>query len=103
MAMQNPHARFVEENFKDLEKAREIFSKLLPEKILKELNFNTLKTEDASFVTEELKEYQSDILFSVKTKSGQNRQIYVLFEHKSYVEELIRLTAKAQRTRRDIN
>ena len=103
MPIQNPHARFVEENFKNLQTAQEIFSKLLPEKISKELNFDTLKTEDASFVTEELKEYQSDILFSVKTKSGQNHQIHILFEHKSYVEELIRLTAKAQRTRRDIN
>ena len=44
---------------------------------------------EASFVDVELREYFSDLLFKVRTKTQTDAHIYVLFEHKSHPEAMV--------------
>ena len=68
------------------------FSKLyLPKFISKNLNYETLKIEPTTYVGENLKQYFSDIIYSVKWKDGKSLQLSFLLEHKSYVPRNIYL------------
>lgn len=68
------------------------FSQLyLPEFISKNLNYKTLKIELTSYVGENLKQYFSDIVYSVDWKNGKRLKLSFLLEHKSYVPRNIYL------------
>jgi len=84
MTIQNPHDITFRDIFSDNLKAKELIEIVLPEKITEIFNWETFANENESFVDEELKEFFSDILFSVNIKSGEDIKIYLLFEHKSY-------------------
>ncbi|QBY46808.1 Putative transposase, YhgA-like (plasmid) [Arsenophonus nasoniae] len=51
-------------------------------------DLDSLKVESGSFVDIEMKNYQSDILYSVSTSKGSG-YIYVLIEHQSNPDKLI--------------
>ncbi|MBW7857411.1 MAG: Rpn family recombination-promoting nuclease/putative transposase, partial [Leptonema sp. (in: Bacteria)] len=55
----------------------------LPTKIVKILNFDTLKSAQTTFISEALKEYRTDLLFQIQTVDRSPAQIFILFEHKS--------------------
>ncbi|HGJ5879272.1 MAG TPA: Rpn family recombination-promoting nuclease/putative transposase, partial [Arsenophonus nasoniae] len=59
-----------------------------PDKIKSLCDLNSLKVESGSFIDSEMKNYRSDILYSVNTKKG-NGYIYVLIEHQSTPDKLI--------------
>lgn len=61
----------------------------LEKEISEVLLWDSLKKEDGTFVTKELSKIQSDALFSIKTKRSSKLEIYILFEHKSYVDKNI--------------
>jgi len=44
---------------------------------------NTLKLESGSFVEDDLRQYFSDVLYSMQTATGDGGYIYVLIEHQS--------------------
>jgi len=63
--------------------ARDFMEIHLPAKLRALCDFNTLKLENGSFVEENLRQYFSDILYSLKTVGGTTGYIQVLIEHQS--------------------
>jgi predicted transposase/invertase (TIGR01784 family) len=60
----------------------------LPEDIVKRANWRTLKIIKETFISSELQERFSDILYSVRVK-GTTVFIYLLFEHQSTPDDLM--------------
>ncbi|WP_249262360.1 Rpn family recombination-promoting nuclease/putative transposase [Leptospira interrogans] len=53
------------------------------------LDLNRLELTQSSFISENLKEEQTDLLFQIPLKSGKKANVYLLFEHKSYLDEAV--------------
>jgi len=85
-----PHDALVRRVFGVPEHAAAQFRSTLPPTILEHLDLDTLRVEDSSFVSEELRGTVVDMLYSA---SYRNRPafLYVLFEHMSTVDPLMPL------------
>ncbi|WP_061249246.1 Rpn family recombination-promoting nuclease/putative transposase [Leptospira alstonii] len=81
----NPHDRLMRETFQDKAEAISFFKDTLPSEVLKLLELSNLELSESSFVSEELKAEQTDLLFKIPLKSGHQANVYLLFEHKSYL------------------
>ena len=78
------HDVFVRDTLKSESKiSLEILEKSLLPDMRGLLEFSSLKLEKHEFVSQELREYYSDVLFSLRRKTGGEARLYVLFEHKS--------------------
>ena len=80
-----PHSKFVISTLKErIEFSKAIFEITLPPGVISRLDIDQLRIEDGNFIGEDFKEDRTDILFSVPGKAGgEDRNIYLLFEHKS--------------------
>lgn len=78
----NPHDKFFKETFTQKDNAVSFLKNYLPEDIQELINPEEIKIEKDSFISEELKECFSDILYRVDFKEKEG-YIYTLFEHKS--------------------
>jgi predicted transposase/invertase (TIGR01784 family) len=87
----NPHDKVLKKAYSDLENARSLLYHSLPDKVLKQVDLNTLKISKDSFIEKELAEYYSDMLYRVMLRDGSQGFIYVLFEHKSYFDRFVHL------------
>lgn len=87
----NPHDRFFREVFSRLEWSRDFLRTQLPPAIVETLALETLDLRPGSFLDQELQQYYSDLLFRVTLKTGRDAFVYVLLEHKSYVERFVAL------------
>ncbi|MFA5576929.1 MAG: Rpn family recombination-promoting nuclease/putative transposase [Tissierellaceae bacterium] len=83
----HPHDATFKKTFGDIEIARDVIEKNLPEDILEYIQIETLKKLDGSFISEQLKESFSDIIYGVNI-NGREAYISILFEHKSYKDKL---------------
>ena len=83
----NPHDKFFKSVLSKKEHARDFLRHYLPSHINELLDFNSLSIVKDSFIEKELKEYFSDLLYSIDIK-GQESFIYLLFEHKSAPDPL---------------
>lgn len=61
----------------------------LPAAIQQQLDFTTLNLSSGSFVDEDIKQYCSDIVYSLKNTQGKDCYIYCLVEHQSSVDPLM--------------
>lgn len=82
-----PHDATFKKLFSEIEIAKDVIEKNLPEEVLDQLDMNTLKKLDGSFINEKLEETFSDILYGIEI-DGRDAYISVLFEHKSYTDRL---------------
>jgi predicted transposase/invertase (TIGR01784 family) len=57
-------------------------------KLTAKLDFSTLKKLPTSYITPQLQEYFSDLVWQCETKGGMKMQITFLFEHKSYLPKV---------------
>ncbi|MEI3612622.1 Rpn family recombination-promoting nuclease/putative transposase [Pseudogracilibacillus sp. SO30301A] len=80
----NPHDKYFKETLGNIEIAEDFIKNYLPDEILGIIELSTLKPKKDSFISKDLEETFSDLLFSV-TINGYNGYIYFLFEHKSYL------------------
>ncbi|AXR59520.1 Rpn family recombination-promoting nuclease/putative transposase [Leptospira mayottensis] len=87
--MTNPHDRLIRETLQDKEDAILFFKNSLPENVIELLDLNELELTQSSFISESLKEEQTDLLFQIPLKSGKKTNVYLLFEHKSYLDEAV--------------
>lgn len=87
-ALQNPHDKFFKQSFGRKEVARSFIQEYLPGKLHKLLDLKTLEILKDTYVDKELSEHFSDILYRIKI-SGKVSYIYLLFEHKSYIDEWV--------------
>ncbi|ULH29306.1 Rpn family recombination-promoting nuclease/putative transposase [Leptospira weilii] len=85
----NPHDRLIRETFQDKKEAVIFFKNTLPPEVVKLLDLENLELSESSFISEELKQEQTDLLFQIPLKSGNKLNVYLLFEHKSYLENAI--------------
>lgn len=83
-----PHDTVFKKFLSDKEVARDLFSVWLPEEIKKLCQLDSLKLEAGSFIDSDMKNYQSDILYSIKTTKGHG-YLYSLIEHQSKPDKLI--------------
>ena len=86
MSVPHPHDAFVRDFLADLDQARDFFRLTLPPAFQTEFDLDTLVAEPTSLIDETLSELQSDLLFSLTTHDKEPRQLYLLFEHKSYLD-----------------
>ncbi|OSL84488.1 Rpn family recombination-promoting nuclease/putative transposase [Escherichia coli] len=63
--------------------ARDFLTLHLPPELLAQCDLDTLHLESGSFVEPDLRQYASDILWSMKTTDGHVGYIYALVEHQS--------------------
>ncbi|WP_254846899.1 Rpn family recombination-promoting nuclease/putative transposase [Leptospira kirschneri] len=87
--MTNPHDRLIRETLQNKEDAISFFKNSLPENVIELLDLNRLELTQSSFISENLKEEQTDLLFQIPLKSGKKANVYLLFEHKSYLDDSI--------------
>ncbi len=87
--MTNPHDRLIRETLQNKEDAISFFKNSLPEKVIELLDLKRLELTQSSFISENLKEEQTDLLFQIPLKSGKKANVYLLFEHKSYLDEAV--------------
>ncbi|MEG0171809.1 MAG: Rpn family recombination-promoting nuclease/putative transposase, partial [Acinetobacter sp.] len=67
--------------------ARDFMQIHLPDELCALCDLSTLKLESGTFVEEDLRQYASDILWSMKTTSGDDGYIHLLLEHQSTADK----------------
>jgi predicted transposase/invertase (TIGR01784 family) len=76
----------------DLTEAASFLQTHLPEAVSQALNWSTLKLLEGSFVDEDLRESEADLLYEVEHVSGATSLwVYVLLEHQSTPDRWMRL------------
>lgn len=85
----NAHDKFFKEVFTRKDTAEEFLRHYLPENVVGLLDLESLEYTKDSFVDRHLKEYFSDLLLRLYLKDGSPGYVYILFEHKSYLERSI--------------
>lgn len=83
-----PHDRLFKSSMTDLIFAKNFLQRHLPEKIKSLIDFNSLSLSKNSYVSNNLEERNSDILFKVNFM-GKMAYIYLLCEHQSTMDPLM--------------
>lgn len=87
----NAHDLFTRQTLSHLPTARGFFRQRLPEDVLRELNLESLRLCDGSFVDQSLRENLTDLVFEVERRDNSKMLVSILFEHKSWPETYIAL------------
>jgi len=93
------HSNFCIDTLKRKEFSVEILNAFLPPAVRELLDLSDPAVHDVHYVDEKLKNYQSDILFSVSSVEREEMRIYLLFEHKSHPEMGVLLQLLKYQTR----
>ncbi|MEO0414519.1 MAG: Rpn family recombination-promoting nuclease/putative transposase, partial [Verrucomicrobiota bacterium] len=83
-AIQNPHDRFVRGYFSDPATAKGLLEVNLPSALAKALDLDQITVENSHFVDEQLREFESDLLFRIPRKDRaevSDAYVYILWEH----------------------
>ncbi len=85
------HDKFFQKIFADEKNVKIFLKSCLSEKISKHIDFNSIKIDRSSYISEKYKGYYSDVVVKTKIKQIKDKQadIYILFEHKSYKDKKI--------------
>ena len=80
--VQRPHDKLFRTVFADHGEAAALLRAHLPEALARDLRWSTLTLQDGSFVDPDLRDTESDLLFSIRRKAGAPPAwLYVLVEH----------------------
>jgi len=88
MTITNPHDLIFKQTESHIENAMDYIKGTFPKNIVKNFDLTTLKMEESSYTTEELKEYFSDLVYQCNYKGKTKVKITLLFEHKSFKPHL---------------
>ena len=92
MTVHNPHDHFFRDSFSRPEIARNYLQEYLPADLLPLLDLDHLALQEDSFIDENLRQHQSDLLYRTRLRQdGRPVYLYFLFEHKSFPEALVAL------------
>ena len=87
-----PHDRLFRAVFSDASEAVSLLRNTLPDTIRNSFDWTTLALRDGTFIDEELRENQTDLLYRVEhAETGQLISVYVLLEHQSSPDPWMRL------------
>ncbi|MFY0562889.1 Rpn family recombination-promoting nuclease/putative transposase [Archangium lansingense] len=89
--MPGPHDLFARYTFGQPERAAAELRAVLPPRIVSQVDWSTLRRESGSVVDPELRETESDLLFSARLRGGRPLLLYVLLEHQSHVNRWMAL------------
>ncbi|MFE8604294.1 Rpn family recombination-promoting nuclease/putative transposase [Archangium violaceum] len=84
--MSGPHDLFARYTFGHPERAAAELRAVLPAHVVSEVDWSSLRREPVSVVDPELRETESDLLFTARLHTGQSLLLYVLLEHQSSVD-----------------
>lgn len=82
----NPHDAFFKHFMTKPEIAADFLRQHLPPEVLAETDLSALVLQKDTFVDEALREHFSDLIYQAPWKAGGVIHIYLLFDHKSYVD-----------------
>ena len=82
--MKNIHDKFVKEQLLDKRNAVDFLRISLPQEVLQYLDLDYLEPTQNSFISEDIQELFSDIVYQCKMKAGDEVFCNILIEHKSY-------------------
>ncbi|MEL6152621.1 MAG: Rpn family recombination-promoting nuclease/putative transposase [Bacteroidota bacterium] len=83
-----PHDAFVRQGLSNVEVAKDLLKAHLQLGITQKIDWQTLKLTNKSFVSKDLAQLHSDVVFSCKIK-GKEAYIYTLIEHQSTPDVLL--------------
>ena len=87
-----PHDRLFRAIFSDAGEAASLLQAALPDTIRGSFDWTTLTLVKGTFIDNDLRESQSDLLYQVRhTETGQPVSMYILFEHQSSPDPWLRL------------
>jgi hypothetical protein len=89
--MSGPHDRLVRFAFDHPERAAAELRATLPARVVSQVDWATLQREQGSVVDPELRETETDLLFSARLHGGRAVLFYVLLEHQSSVNRWMAL------------
>jgi predicted transposase YdaD len=89
--MSGPHDLLVRYTFENPERAAAELRVALPPFVVAQVDWTSLRAERNSVVDPELRETETDLLFSARLKDGRQVLFYVLLEHQSKVERWMAL------------
>jgi predicted transposase YdaD len=84
--MPGPHDLFARYTFGYPERAEAELRAVLPPHVVSQVDWASLRREPGSVVDPELRETESDLLFSARLRTGRPLLLYVLLEHQSTVD-----------------
>jgi predicted transposase/invertase (TIGR01784 family) len=79
----SPHDAIFKATFGQVDLARSELELVLPPEVRAHLDLATLEVRPGSFVDPELQQVHSDLLYAVRTRTGEEGFVFVLFEHQS--------------------
>ena len=87
-----PHDRLFRAVFSDASEAASLLRNALPHSVHQSLDWTTLTLTAGTFIDEELRQSETDLLYQVEhAGTGQPASVYVLLEHQSSPDPLMRL------------
>jgi predicted transposase YdaD len=89
--MPGPHDLFARYTFAHPERAAAELRAVLPPHVVSAVDWSSLRREPGSVVDPELRETESDLLFSARLHEGRSVLLYVLLEHQSSVDRWMAL------------
>jgi predicted transposase YdaD len=89
--MSGPHDLFARYTFGHPERAEAELRAVLPAHVVSEVDWSSLRREPGSVVDPELRETESDLLFTARLHTGHSLLLYVLLEHQSTVDRWMAL------------
>ncbi|MFY0523857.1 Rpn family recombination-promoting nuclease/putative transposase [Archangium gephyra] len=89
--MPGPHDLFARFTFGHPERAAAELRAVLPAHVVSEVDWSSLRRESGSVVDPELRETESDLLFTARLREGRPLLLYVLLEHQSSVDRWMAL------------
>src|SRR5260370_39785967 len=87
----SPHDALFKADFGQPDIARSELELVLPAEGRAQLDLATLRVSQGSFVDEELRQAHTDLLYAVRSRTGRQALVYVLFEHQSSFDALMPL------------
>jgi predicted transposase/invertase (TIGR01784 family) len=88
--IKTPHDRFINGAFREKRVAKEFLQQYLPASVQKLIDWRSLHPSSTRYVSEDLSETQSDIVYQVKV-AGKDAYILVAIEHQKNPERLMPL------------
>ncbi len=83
MKINNIHDKFFKLSLGDLNVAKKFLKFFLSEEILDKIVLDSLQYSKMNFISDDLKEIFSDLIYSCKLKNGRKAFVSILLEHKS--------------------
>jgi len=88
-----PHEGLFQKVFRDKDNTKHFLKEHLSQEVLRYMDLDSLLLENVTYIDDQLKKYFSDLVFTVNIDDQEfpAGKIYLLFEHKSYPDEMVAL------------